>query len=70
MKLPIFPKGWPVCVNESPKYENCVGRFVIDGRANLDERKHHVLLGQFATNDFYFWFSTHQAIQVLITKTP
>ena len=70
MKLLIFPKGWSWCVNETQKYENCVDRFVINGRAHLNKRKHCVLLGQFATNVFYGWFFNHQLIQFLIVKTP
>ena len=70
MTLPIFPKGWPGCVNENAKSENRVSRFVINGRTNFDERKHCVLLGQFATNAFYCWFFNHQPIKVLIIKTP
>ena len=37
IKLPIFPKGQPGCENESLKYVNCVGRFIIGITRKLDK---------------------------------
>ena len=45
MSLPMFPKRRAHWKNESPKYMNCVDRFMIARTTNLDNGKCHRFLG-------------------------
>lgn len=63
----LSSKGRPGCENESPKYVNCVFRFVFGRTKNIDEGKCCACLGQCDTNIF---FHTDGPMQVFIAKSP